>query len=153
MRNSGQKTTPKQPKMAISAGMKAFDQISLKYASMCTNLTLFIYWTEPIQKTIKKCKEFIKILTLISLKNNLQNTIRVGISTCLWWYIYRKYCKCGKRGGALRPMQGCSSLVSQYHNTDVWTCLKLMMIAWTHKIDGNTLSWHMVNASFWKNIL
>ena len=33
-----------------------------------------------------------------------------------------------KSGGALLPMQGCSSLVSQYHNTAVRTFLKLMIM-------------------------
>ena len=71
----------------------------------------------------------IKILTLILLKNSLQNAIRLEIfPISLIIYLPQMYWECRRRRVALISMRGCSSLVSQYHNTDVWTFLKLMMI-------------------------
>ena len=68
----------------------------------------------------KKCQELIKILTLILLKSSLQNAIRLEIfPISLIIYLPQMYWECRRRRVALISMRGCSSLVSQYHNTDV----------------------------------
>ena len=68
--SSGQKTTQKQPKMTVSTGTKTFENLN--------HLNIFhLLKTEgvnqrkgPSEKNVKKFMEFIKIFTLIWLKNS-----------------------------------------------------------------------------------
>ena len=85
-----------QPKMTISTCTKIFENLNLKSyksdiaktCSLCVPFNCFqLLKTEGVnqrdstsEKTIKKCQEFIKILTLIWLKNSLLNAIR------LWFF-------------------------------------------------------------------
>ena len=84
--------------MTVSAGKKTFKNLRLENYRQDISLKLARYMYElnnfqlrktegdnrreaegTSKKMIKKCQEFIKILILISLKNSLQNAIRLGI--------------------------------------------------------------------------
>ena len=84
--------------MTVSAGKKTFKNLRLENYryDISLKLTRYMYELNNFQllktegvnrreaegtskKIIKKCHEFIKILILISLKNILQNAIRLGI--------------------------------------------------------------------------
>ena len=75
--------------MTASARTKTFENlklqncrlISVKLAQYMYHLNTFhLPKTEGVSQI--KDMEFIKILTLISLKNSLQNAVRLGISPC-----------------------------------------------------------------------
>ena len=81
LRSSDQKTTQKQPKVTVSIGEKTFENLKLKnYRYVLLKLVHYVYHFNPFhllktegvnqrdstsEKTIQKCQEFIKILTLI----------------------------------------------------------------------------------------
>ena len=69
-----------------------------------------------IQNNHKECREFIKIWMLLSLKNSLQNTIKLGIfPPRLWWYICCKYIRnMADETGFYPPYRGASSPPSTY---------------------------------------
>ena len=93
--------------MTVSAGPKIFENSKLenyrcdiaKNFTLCVPLTHFIYWKlrvsikrkEHPKKAIKKCQEFIKILTLISLKKKFMQCYKAVDFSYLQKYIYSKY--------------------------------------------------------------
>ena len=95
LRSSDQKTTQKQPKVTVSIGEKTIENLKLQnYRYILLKLVHYVYHFNPFhllktegvnqrdstsEKTIQKCQEFIKILTLIWLKNSLWNAIRLWI--------------------------------------------------------------------------
>ena len=148
--SSGQKVTQKQPKMTVCCceniwkfNSRTTDPISTKLARYVYHLNTFHFWKLMVsikgqqrahpKKSMKICQEFIKVLTLISLKNSLQNAIRLGffpLSSII--YLEQMYLECGRRGGwgggTLPPMCECYSQVSWKHNTDVWNFLTLIIM-------------------------
>ena len=115
--SSGQKVTQKQPKMTVCCceniwkfNSRTTDPISTKLARYVYHLNTFHFWKLMVsikgqqrahpKKSMKICQEFIKVLTLISLKNSLQNAIRLGffpLSSII--YLQQMYLEWG--GGGL----------------------------------------------------